>query len=374
MSNNTEVLIVGGGIIGLLTAKELIQQDVKTVVVDKSEPGEEASWAGGGIVSPLYPWTYSSSITALSSWAQQYYPSLVKELAEQTGIDPQLNDCGLLMLAPPNIAEAQRWGRENQKATQIFSAQQVIDREPNVAPQSDENLWWPHTGNVRNPRLLRSLKAYLGASKHCVLEANSKVVQINKTGATGVEVVTKTGSWNAQKVIVCAGAWSQRLLQTLGVQSQIEVSPVKGQMLIFEPQPGLINSIIMLNGKYLIPRLDGRILVGSTLEFDDFDKTTSAEARELLLQSAHSMVPNLKNAKVEAHWAGLRPGTAAGVPYIGKMPGWDNLYLNAGHFRNGLVLAPASARLMCNLILQQKPIIDPSSYDPARARILEPMH
>ncbi|MCG8533653.1 MAG: FAD-dependent oxidoreductase, partial [Pseudomonadales bacterium] len=121
-------------------------------------------------------------------------------------------------------------------------------------------------------------------------------------------------------------------------------------------------------------RLDGRILVGSTLEFDDFDKTTSAEARTLLLQNAHSMVPNLKNAKVEAHWAGLRPGTAAGVPYIGKMPGWDNLYLNAGHFRNGLVLAPASARLMSNLILQQKPIIDPSPYDPARARILEPMH
>lgn len=367
-----KVIIVGGGIIGLLTAKELLQNGALVTILERGEFGKEASWAGGGIVSPLYPWTYSNPITALASWSQSYYPKLVEELRSKTRIDPQLNPSGLLMLDPPDIEQALEWASFHGKGVSCLNVSNALELEPNVNFHTNQNLLFPYVGNVRNPRLLKSLISYLESHSNCDLIPYARVDGFEQR-SEHVAVFGKEIHL-AEKVILCSGAWTSDLLQMANIASSVTIEPVKGQMILFEPRPGLINSIVLRGGKYLIPRLDGHIVAGSTLEYQGFDKESTEQAKSLLLSSAYDMVPELKNAKVEAHWAGLRPGTAAGVPYIGKMPGWDNLYLNAGHFRNGLVLAPASARLMSNLILQQKPIIDPSPYDPARARILEPMH
>lgn len=369
-----EVVIIGAGIIGMLTAKELLAQGVKVTLIDQSEPGREASWAGGGIVSPLYPWTYSSAITALASWAQQAYPDLVQELSKNTGIDPELNPCGLLMLSPPDLEQARQWASAHNKSVSIMTAQQITQQQPSIIAESDNNLWLPYVGNIRNPRLLKSLQTYLNAQKQCSIVASNKVLGVKLLQGNRVEVQLSDKKIAADKAVICAGAWSQKFLQGARIESNIEVAPVKGQMLVFEPAPDLIKSIILHKGKYLIPRLDGRIVVGSTLEFEDFNKQTSEEAKQLLLSHAYEMAPELKNYKIEAHWAGLRPGSSGGIPYIGKVPGWENLFINAGHFRNGLVLAPASARLMRDLLLGLEPIIDPDPYDPARPASTQPMH
>lgn len=362
----TDIVIVGGGIIGLLLARDLLRQSASVVLVEKSDLGREASWAGGGIVSPLYPWTYSKPITVLASWAQQAYPALAAELLRETGIDPQFNRSGLLMLDPPDSSKILTWADANRNLATRISGGEALQREPSLKFSAKEAIWWPQLGNIRNPRLLRSLTCYLQNHANCQVLTGSEVMSINEAGSGRVQLSTMSQTLTASKAVICAGAWTGKLLGTLGVDTPIQ--PVRGQMLIFEPRPGLINSMILHQGRYLIPRLDGRILVGSTLEYTGFDKATTKEARELLLEQAFKLVPELRSVPVEAHWSGLRPGSPHGIPFIGKVPGWSNLYVNAGHFRNGLVLAPASVRLMRNLLLNEEPIVDPGPYDPLTPR------
>lgn len=361
-----DVLIIGGGVIGLLLAKDLVEQSVAVNVIDRNRVGAEASWAGGGIVSPLYPWNYSSAITALASWAQHAYPSLAQQLKEATGIDPEFNPCGLLMLDPQGYSDIVGWAQRHQKYCHRLDAEGVKAQEPAVELACRQSVWWPEIGNVRNPRLLQSLNAYLKAHPLCQIDEGVEVISVQKVGSGCAGVQTSAGLLEADKVVVCAGAWAGDLLRDAGISLTIE--PVKGQMLVFEPRPELINSIILHQGRYLIPRLDGRIVVGSTLERTGYEKHITDDARQLLLQQAHALVPALRSVPVEAHWAGLRPGSPHGIPYIGAIPGWSNLYINAGHFRNGLVLAPASVRLMTNILLGQDPVVDPQPYAPETIR------
>jgi len=137
---------------------------------------------------------------------------------------------------------------------------------------------------------------------------------------------------------------------------------VHGQMMLFKAKPGLVNRVVLKGGRYVIPRNDGRVLVGSTLERIGFEKRTTQEAAECLHRTALSIIPKLADYPVEHHWSGLRPGSPEGIPFIGKVPSVENLYINAGQYRNGLVLAPASTRLLADILLQRKPIITPEPY------------
>jgi glycine oxidase len=250
--------------------------------------------------------------------------------------------------------------------------------EPNLTANPEQGLWMPYVGNVRNPRLLKALIASLQQSPLFSVQTRTRVLGFQQLPQGRLQLRTRNNesgeknTFSADRVIVCSGAWTRQLLESSGVD--IPVVPVRGQMLLFEPCPGLINHIVLRQGKYLIPRLDGHIVVGSTLENTGFEKASTPEAKEVLLQHACGMVSGLEAVPVVAHWSGLRPGSPAGIPYIGVLPGWQNLYVNAGHFRNGLVLAPASARLMADIVLQRDLIIDSAPYDPAMDRAAEPMH
>lgn len=364
----SDVIVVGGGVMGMLTARQLLQRGVSVTLIEKSETGTEASWAGGGIVSPLYPWNYVPAISALSSWAQDAYPQLVAQLREETGIDAELNPCGLLMLDPAEFDKAQQWGRDFGKQVDAVGSEFVSAREPAATPDFRRALWLPYVSNVRNPRLLRALGASLQRHPSFKLISHAEVTGLDAR-AEGVSVQCGHERIHGARVVLCAGAWSASLLKPLGFQ--LPVVPVRGQMLLFESSPGLIRSIILKDGKYVIPRKDGHILVGSTTEEVGFDKSTTGDARQLLLQHAVNIVPALANVPVVKQWAGLRPGSPGGVPFIGAVPGAPNVFVNAGHYRNGLVLAPASAQLMADLLTGHSPIVDPEPYDPARKR--EPM-
>ncbi len=356
-----DCIIIGGGIMGLLTARELAQAGMNVCVLDQAAVGRESSWAGGGILSPLYPWRYAEPVQRLAKWGQQYYPQLVDELLNDTGIDPERLESGLLVLDNDELSAAQLWATNYPTRLELLDKPQISALVPELGILPEHALWFPELGQVRNPCLLKSLnKDLLQRGVEIREQTQVESLLIYKGKIKGVQ--TSAGKVEAPKVVACSGAWTQDLLPL--TESKVEVQPVKGQMLMYKAVPKLLSQIILSEDRYVIPRKDGRILVGSTLEYTGFDKSTSQQANDDLRQVATRLIPALADYPVERHWAGLRPGTVEGIPYIYADEKVAGLYVNSGHFRNGVVLGPASARLMADLILQREPIINADLYRP----------
>ena len=356
-------IIVGGGAIGLLSAYRLACAGEAVVVLDRGECGRESSWAGGGIVSPLYPWRYSPAVTALAHWSQDFYPQLGERLRAESGIDPEVHVTGLYWLDLEDEAQALAWAAERARPLQQVPIAEVEQALPVLAPGYRQALHMPGVANVRNPRLVRALRTALQCMPGVEIREHCAVEGFLREGARVVGVRTAQGALRGRRVVVAAGAWSGELLKSLGLALPVE--PVKGQMILFKCAADFLPAMVLANGRYAIPRRDGHVLVGSTLEYAGFDKTPSGVALASLHASAAALLPALAEAEVVAHWAGLRPGSPDGIPAIGPVPEHDGLWLNCGHFRNGLVLAPASCQLLCDLLLGQTPIVDPAPYAPA---------
>ena len=359
MSKVTDILIVGGGIIGMLTARELSLADMKVTIIEQGKAGQESSWAGGGIISPLYPWRYEDSVSALAQWGQAFYPELIEEIRSVTGLDAELIQNGLLMIDDEHKA-ASIWAKKWQSNLQHIDSKDIYELEPELSPElinDRKAIWMPNVRQVRNPRLVKATKKYLLKQGVKFLE-DTEVTGFIQNDQKITGVTTSTGDIGADKVLIAGGAWSANLLKN----KAIKVEPVKGQMILFKTEPDKIKRITLSQDRYVIPRKDGRVLVGSTLEHTGFDKTTTQSALEELMQEAFRIAPCLKDAKVEHHWAGLRPGSTDGIPYICSVPEVEGLYLNTGHYRNGVVLGPASARLASDIILERQTILDTKPY------------
>ncbi len=358
-----DVIVVGGGVIGLLSAYQLAMAGKRVTLLDRGSVGSEASWAGGGIVSPLYPWRYSQAVTALAHWSQDYYPGLGERLLADTGIDPEVHVTGLYWLDLDDQAEALAWAQRQGRPLYEVPVESAYARVSALGAGFERAIYMSGVANVRNPRLVKALRAALQRLPNVTLREHSPVAQFVRDGSRIVGVRTAEGELLAEQVVVAAGAWSGELLQSL--EMSLPVEPVKGQMILFKCAEDFLPSMVLAGGRYAIPRRDGHILVGSTLEHAGFDKTPTDEALASLRASAETLLPALRDAEVVGHWAGLRPGSPEGIPFIGEVPEHPGLWLNCGHYRNGLVLAPASCRLLADLMLGREPIIDPAPYSPA---------
>lgn len=354
-----ECIIVGGGVIGMLSARELARAGCRVSIVERGALGGEASWAGGGILSPLYPWRLPEPVTALAAWGQRHYPELARELAADTGIDPQWERSGLLVLDTDESVPAMEWAARHRVALEpVEDPARITALEPACRPATGA-LWLPEVAQIRNPRLIRALRADL-ERRGVPLYEQTTVTSLLRHGDHIEGVRTRHWTLHADAVIVAAGAWSNRVLGELDIH--VDVGPVRGQMLLYRTAPGTIRHILLAAGHYAIPRRDGLVLIGSTIEEAGFEKETTPEAREELRQAAESLAPVLAGCGIERHWSGLRPGSADEIPYIGPVPGVQGLFLNAGHFRNGLLLAPASARLMADIVLGRGCELDTGGY------------
>ncbi|GLK90721.1 NAD(P)/FAD-dependent oxidoreductase [Pseudomonas turukhanskensis] len=355
-------IVVGGGALGLLSAYKLALQGEAVVLLDRAQVGSESSWAGGGIVSPLYPWRYSPAVTALAHWSQDFYPGLGEQLLAQTGVDPEVFVTGLYWLDLDDEAEALAWASNLGRPLASVPVSKVYDAVPVLGPGYERAVYMSGVANVRNPRLVKALRAALLNMPNVTVHEQAAVGGFIREGARVVGVQTALGDIRGERVVLTAGAWSGELLATLGLDLPVE--PVKGQMILFKCAADFLPSMVLAKGRYAIPRKDGHILVGSTLEHCGFDKTPTEQALASLKASAIELLPELADAQVVGHWAGLRPGSPEGIPFIGPVPGFDGLWLNCGHYRNGLVLAPASCQLLTDLMLGNAPIIDPAPYAP----------
>lgn len=363
MAKQQRVVIVGGGVIGLLTAYNLANQGQAVILLERGGLGQESSWAGGGIVSPLYPWRYSLAVTALAHWSQDFYPQLAQRLFAATGIDPEVHTTGLYWLDLDDEADALAWATREGRPLSKVDVSAAHDAVPALGGGYSQAIYMADVANVRNPRLVKSLKAALSALPDVTIHEQCEVDGFIVQSDTVVGVNTSAGVITGDQVVLAAGAWSGDLLGKLGLALPVE--PVKGQMILYKCASDFLSSMVLAKGRYAIPRRDGHILIGSTLEHEGFDKTPTISALDSLKASAVELLPALADAEVVGHWAGLRPGSPEGIPYIGVVPGFKGLWLNCGHYRNGLVLAPASCQLFADLLLGHAPIIDPAPYAPA---------
>ena len=355
----SEVIIVGGGIIGMLTARELHKAGMDVLVIERGPLGGESSWAGGGIISPLYPWRYSRSVNRLAEISKQIYPILAPQLQEESRIDCELVTSGLLFTGLEDQQQAQQWAQEwSVELEVVSSAQQIHQIEPQIKASIDSGLWLPDIMQIRNPKLVKAMKGSFDALGIKYLE-HTPVAELTIDAGAIKGVRTSSESFGAGKVIIASGAWSAGFIRR---EQNIAVEPVKGQMIMFSGQPGMIRRMVLSSGHYIIPRKDGRVLAGSTLERTGFDKAITAEATVELRRAAVDIIPALGDMEIERQWAGLRPGTEQGIPYICTHPEIDGLYINAGHYRNGVVLGAASARLMAEMVLEQETSLDPAPY------------
>ncbi len=355
-----DCIVIGGGLIGMLTARVLRRRGLSVGILERGPFGREASWAGGGILSPLYPWRDAAAVSDLASAGAGLYPVLARELMERTDIDPEWRRCGVLALDVNDHQSALGWARRRGFEMNILPAEKIPALEPGIAAQRHAALYRPNVAQIRNPRLLKALQQDLQRSGVGLL-ADEEVLAIETRDhrISGISTVKGT-LYKCGMAVIANGAWSSKLLKQTGVE--LDIRPIRGQMILLEGTPGLLRHIVLQQGKYLIPREDGAIVVGSTVEDAGFDATTTEQGLDELKDFITRIAPALTHLPVVKHWAGLRPGCGQGIPYIGAHPRIEGLYLNAGHFRNGIVMAPAAAELLSALMLGEAPPLDPTPY------------
>lgn len=229
-----DFLIVGGGVIGMMMARQLADAGADVTLLEQAHCGQKASWAGGGIVSPLYPWRYSAAVTALASQSQSSYEPLTQALLDETGIDPELRSKGLLYLRVADEADALAWAKQTQRSLEVVDGAFLYDKEPEVAPGHDRALWMPDLASVRNPRLCQALRASLIARNNVRLLEETEVtgLEVDENSREVLGVRGRQMMFSARRTVLCNGAWAGTLLHDLGVDSGIK--PVRGQMIAFK--------------------------------------------------------------------------------------------------------------------------------------------
>ncbi len=360
MSTIPDITIIGGGIMGLLTARACRLAGAKVTILEQNQIGRESSWAGGGILLPIYPWRHHDAVSKLVIQSLTLYPSLIASIQQSSQIDPEFIQSGMLICKNPDYNDALSWC-DTYAIRHTPASSELLNK---FTTDYDQPLWLPDIYQARNPRLLKSVYADL-VQLGVEFIADSELKSLHISNQRVHAITTSTGDYPIGQIVLTTGSWTGRLWQQLFADQQStqpKINPVKGQMLLFEAQPDTLDTMVLDDAHYLIPRRDGKILAGSTVEQADFDKSTDPETKAHLTHFAHQLLPALQQFPIIAHWAGLRPGTEQGIPYIAKHPELKNLSINAGHFRNGLTLAPASAELLTDLLFDRPPKLDPTPY------------
>ncbi len=361
MVRNPDAIVVGAGIIGSAVAYELAKEGRRVVVFDRGPVGRAASWAAAGLLTPVHLADYPGPLAALCVQSQEMYEPWVRGLGAP---EVEYRVSGLLLLVfddrdERDAATLEAWKRERRAPVERLDREALLKLEPLASPEVRSALLLPDVAQVRNHRLTRAL-AEAARKLGAEIRTDTEVTGFLKVPGRINGVRTAKGDLFAAETIVAAGAWSGDL--DVGAN----VRPVRGQMVLLEGPPDALTRALLARDAYLIPRADGRVLLGSTMEEGEFEATTTAEGISFLLDQGLRIAPGIARFAVAATWASLRPATPDRMPYLGRPPGVEGLILATGHFRNGILLAPVTAKIVADLVARRDPPLDLSPFRPGR--------
>ncbi|NOR72706.1 MAG: glycine oxidase ThiO [Mariprofundaceae bacterium] len=359
------VAVVGGGIIGYLTACYLKQLNVDVTLIERGETGRESSWAGAGILCPIHPWLYPDSFTRPVDSSLALYPDLQAKLLDKTGVSIEWERSGLLIPffdddRTDHWQAAIDWSEKFGWKVEELDSLDSLRREPVLSDRIQKSLLWPEVGQLRNPRLLRAVRVLMEQLGIITVE-HAEVTSLLKAEDRVSGVVCADGRHiEADQVLLAGGSWCGELAEQMGFE--LPVKPVKGQIVLLKGEPGLMHSIVKHDDVYFVPRVDGRILVGASMEYVGFERGTTDEVIDQLMASMCSIAPGLKGLEVEQKWMGFRPGSPDGMPFLGPVASIPGLWVASGHYRNGVALAPITAEIMSQWMVGNEPEMDISTF------------
>ncbi len=362
--NQADVVIIGGGIIGCAIAYNLAKRDVNTLVIDKApRVGTEASWAGAGILTSHasthepYPTLCRASLAL--------YPALAAELKAETQIDIEFIQAGTLSAifhpdeAAGLIGLAER--RVNRGfSAQVLTAEEALRLEPALSTSIQSAVLFPEDAQVRNPKLVTAFAkgaAQLGTR----FKLGNPAAEFIREHGRVVATVVNGERIYADTFVIAAGCWAGAVIGMLGCP--IPIVPAKGQIVLVEAMPPLFHRPIDGLGVYLVPRADGKLLIGATVEFAGYDKSTTVDAVKQLIDAGIGIAPALAQSTFVQTWVGLRPYAKKG-PLLGYLPGHENVVLASGHFKNGILLAPITGQLIAELLTTEETSLPLTPFQP----------
>jgi glycine oxidase len=351
-----DAIIVGGGVVGLAIARELARKKMgRVVLIERGQLGAEASHAAGGMLAAQAECDAADAFLELACASRDLYPEFAAQLLEETGINIELERTGTLYLAFTEEDERETihrylWQSQAGLAVERLTVDEARELEPWVSPAASSALRFPLDWQVENRRLVVALATAAEKSgAHLLTGTNVESLLIERGRITGVE--TSRGRVHAPVVIVACGAWASSLMTEIADAPGLRVEPVRGQMLCFDARPRRARHVIYSPRGYLVPRMDGRLLAGSTTEHAGFDKRVTVVGAHTILTHALEIAPGVAELPLIDSWSGLRPRVSDDLPVLGASGATRGLFYAVGHYRNGILLAPVTAELIAEEIL-----------------------
>ena len=371
-SRTADVVIIGGGIIGCSIALRLAEARLSIIILDRGEPGGEASTAAAGMLAPQGEKVEPQAFADLCLASRELYPQFAAEVEEASGLEVGYRRDGTLLVAldetqEEELAEVYHHQTARGLSLERLTGSEVLRRAQGLAPEIRSGLFVPGDHWVDNERLMRALID--GCRRRGVrVESGRTVRRFNLKGGKveSVEAASSSGEggevYSAGTVILAAGAWSAELAAPLGLK--LAATPCRGQMMEFEAAAEL-PFVVRAGHHYLVPRSGRRLAVGTTAEYAGFEKLVTGEGLRSILKGAMRLAPLVRDLRFRRAWAGLRPDTADHLPILG-CAGAGNLILATGHFRNGILLAPITAQLISEIVLKGSASQPLELYSPTR--------
>jgi len=369
-ADSYDVALIGGGVIGCAIAWRLAASGLKTIVVERNEPGMEASFAAGGMLAAQAESDPAARLFPLALSSRNAYPKFVQDLeaASSTNVAYRSEGTIVVSLRAEDDEELEsKYAAQTEAGldVELLTDREVLDLEPSISPSVRFALRFPGDHQVDNRLLVRALEQ---AARKANAEFSLGTEAFEVCAAEGhvSSISTSSGSILTKNAVITAGCWSGNLTLPSTLLSRASIGPVRGQMMAYSAPVSILRSVSYSTRGYVIPRSTGIIIAGSTTEYAGFTKATTEAGLATIEAAAAEILPPLSNLPIVERWAGLRPGTADDLPVLGEDPMVKGLYYATGHYRNGILLTPITAQVITELILNGKTSTDISSFSVTR--------